>query len=116
MTPGQHELPGALPPRLSLEGYSFRWFISRAWSLGRGVDLWTDMPGVLPRAWRLQSLKGYGGEGNGEGQEGAGLCWQVEGWVRVISQPLAGQQLSKYSQPFGFTRQTLLVQHGQAGA
>lgn len=73
MTPGQRELPGTLPPRLSLEGYSSHWFISRAWGLGRGVDLWTDVPGVLPRAWRLQSLKGYGREGKGERQEGAGL-------------------------------------------
>lgn len=74
MTPGQRELPGALPPMLSLEGYSSRWFISRAWGLGWGVDLWTDVPGVLLRAWRLQSLKGYGGEGNTERQVGAGLC------------------------------------------
>lgn len=72
------------------------------------MGLWTDMAGVPLRAWWLQLPRGS--------QEGQVCTEQVEGWVRVISRPVAGQQLPKSKQPLGFSRQELWVQWGQAGA
>lgn len=69
---------------------------SGAWGVGQGVSLWTDMAGVLLRAWGPQSQGGCHWEGHWWSQEGEACPGQGDyGWVMVVAQPLSGQQLLK---------------------